>query len=581
MTGLSKERVESFRALPQALRAELLTQITRDAAGISRSRLRRIVHIVDRHLFGGEPVRVSCENLKISRQQFYSDLREGVRLLTLLVDRKQTQSTKITIENPRQTIISQARAAHQAGMSQRAIDMLQRLHAAPLRPSEVAEITGLELGVREDLMMPFASLRGTVELVDAARVRVEDGDASEDDRTLLDGTYHWVRTYLRCYENDRKGFLREYEAMISLLRPRAFAGNRDAAIAFCDFMLTAPVMLDSFGSYLDEERAERALSDVDDLLRLRDDMPAAFLSVLHTRYATFFSGKAGQAHRFREEWMWAYKLGIERLSTPSIWFALGMEVPQSLALGETTHALACASSLYQSVSASESVEWKLLARMILARAYNAVGRFTEAQRLIPMSKAFPELYGPNVILPACETLLGLCRYRECFDLATRLADDIKGPHRAWALILRARAAYYSGNGKKAAADIRDAIMMFDSIRGHSFYTVCSAYRTAHLITREKRYLDMLRVVETILEDGAPAISLAGQERGLTARQRAIARLAVAGETNSGIARRLNISPRTVKNSLNAIYARLGIRARWQLPEAVERVTTRTSSATFV
>jgi DNA-binding CsgD family transcriptional regulator len=570
VTGLSKERIELFRASPPGLRAELLAQIEQDVTGLSRTRLHRIAQILERRVFRGEAPHTICLQLKVSRQQFYADLREGVRRLNSLVDRNKSRSTAIVIENPREAIIAQARAAYHAGMSQRSFEMLERLHPAPLRPSEMAELTGLELEVREDLMLPFASLQDGVELVRAARLRADAERASDDDRALLDATAHWLQTHLSCYGTDRQRFLREYDTMTALLRPRAFAGNRDAALAFCRFTLAALLMLDSFSLFLDGSRAERALKDVEALLRLRDDMPAAFLASLHARYATFYSGKAAQAHRFREERASAYRMGIERSSTLSVWFALAMEVPQSLALGETTHALTCASALYGSVRASESAEWQTCARMMLAHALNAADRFEEAQEFIPIEEAFSRPSHPHVTLPACETLLGLRRYRECVELATLLANSINGVHRASALILRAKAGYYGGDSAGAMADIKDAIAMFDSIRGHTFYALCSAYRTAHLITQEKRYRDMLCAIETMLEDDAPATPLIGEERGLTARQRVIAGLAAKGETNNGIAQRLNISPRTVKNSFNAIYARLGIRARWQLADALER-----------
>jgi DNA-binding CsgD family transcriptional regulator len=297
-------------------------------------------------------------------------------------------------------------------------------------------------------------------------------------------------------------------------------------------------------------------------------MPATMLATLHARHATFLSGKVAQAHRFREERALAYKLGIQRASTPSVWFALGMEVPQSLALGETSHALACASALYESVRASESVEWQPTARMMLAHAYNGLGRYAEALELIPARLAFARPYRADTILPACETLLGLKRYRECFDLATLLVDNFKGVHRMSALILRAQAAYYAANVKSAIADISEAVALFDSERGHSFYAICSGYRVAYLITQEKRYLDILRTIETMLESDVPETPLVGEERGLTARQRVIAKLAASGETNGAIAQHLSISPRTVKNAINAIYARLGVRARWQLADAL-------------
>lgn len=52
--------------------------------------------------------------------------------------------------------------------------------------------------------------------------------------------------------------------------------------------------------------------------------------------------------------------------------------------------------------------------------------------------------------------------------------------------------------------------------------------------------------------------------GLTAREQAVASLALAGESNAGIARQLRISPSTVKNHMTRILAKCGVRSRTQL-----------------
>jgi DNA-binding CsgD family transcriptional regulator len=567
MTSLSRELTEYLGALPSTHRAELLAQIERDSEGISRIRLRRIADILDRHRFGGQTPEELCREMGISRRQFYRDLREGERRAAVLLGRGKDRTRAIVVENPRQSIIAQARAVHQAGMSQRALNMLSGLHSAPLHPNEAVAVAGLELEVRESLAMPFDSLLNAVGLIERARAYAGQGDVADEDRALLDGTAHWLQTYLSYYGPDPVRFTREYEGMTSLLRPRAFAGNRDAAIAFCNFTLSALQMFNRFD--VDTTRAERALSDVDDLLRLRKDVPPSLVAMLHVRYASFFYGKTAQTTRFRQERSLAYKLGVEGSSTPSVWFALGMEVPHSIVLGETTHALACASGLYSSVLASESVEWQFPAKAMLAHTYNALGKFAESEQLLPMRETFAQPHDPHLTVAVCETLLGLRRYEECANLATRFMDSVAGTWRAWALIFRAEAAHYRGDRKNAVADISDAIATFESAHWHSFYAVCSGYRAAHSITQEKRYHDVLHVIHTILEDDVTETPLVSNERDLTARQREIARLAVAGETNGAIARQLKISPRTVKNSFNAIYARLGIRSRAQLEDALE------------
>jgi DNA-binding CsgD family transcriptional regulator len=254
---------------------------------------------------------------------------------------------------------------------------------------------------------------------------------------------------------------------------------------------------------------------------------------------------------------------------------LQIEIAQSLAIGETSHALACALAFYETASTSGAPAQELLSRAALARVYNALHRYSDAQSILPPREVFASPYHihpchPHATLSACETLLGLGRFRESFDLATLLVRGGKGFFRAWALIFRAKASFHIGDGNNAVTDIKDAIAMFDACRGQSLYALCYAYRTAHVITQGKSYGDMVSVIEGILEDDVPNEPLVGAERGLTARQRIIARLAVAGETNSAIAKELNISLRTVTNSFNAIYARLGIKARWQLADALSQ-----------
>jgi DNA-binding CsgD family transcriptional regulator len=51
---------------------------------------------------------------------------------------------------------------------------------------------------------------------------------------------------------------------------------------------------------------------------------------------------------------------------------------------------------------------------------------------------------------------------------------------------------------------------------------------------------------------------------LTARDRDIIALVLAGHTNAEIARRLDIQLQTLKNTLSAIYAKLGVSTRLQL-----------------
>ena len=53
-------------------------------------------------------------------------------------------------------------------------------------------------------------------------------------------------------------------------------------------------------------------------------------------------------------------------------------------------------------------------------------------------------------------------------------------------------------------------------------------------------------------------------RSLTARDRDVIALVLAGHTNAEIARRLNLQLQTLKNTLSAIYDKVGVSTRLQL-----------------
>jgi DNA-binding CsgD family transcriptional regulator/tetratricopeptide (TPR) repeat protein len=59
---------------------------------------------------------------------------------------------------------------------------------------------------------------------------------------------------------------------------------------------------------------------------------------------------------------------------------------------------------------------------------------------------------------------------------------------------------------------------------------------------------------------------------LTLREREIAEFVCFGQSDAKIARQLGLSTRTVQNHVSAILGKLGIRARWQLGDALERVS---------
>ena len=65
---------------------------------------------------------------------------------------------------------------------------------------------------------------------------------------------------------------------------------------------------------------------------------------------------------------------------------------------------------------------------------------------------------------------------------------------------------------------------------------------------------------------------------LTAQERQIASLARNGLSNPEIGARLFLSPRTVEWHLRKVFTKLGIRSRWELPNALPRSESESAPA---
>jgi DNA-binding CsgD family transcriptional regulator len=67
---------------------------------------------------------------------------------------------------------------------------------------------------------------------------------------------------------------------------------------------------------------------------------------------------------------------------------------------------------------------------------------------------------------------------------------------------------------------------------------------------------------------------------LTARDRDVAALVLAGHTNAEIARRLHLQLQTLKNTLSGIYDKVGVSTRLQLAVLLLRDVNVTAGGTF-
>jgi DNA-binding CsgD family transcriptional regulator len=101
--------------------------------------------------------------------------------------------------------------------------------------------------------------------------------------------------------------------------------------------------------------------------------------------------------------------------------------------------------------------------------------------------------------------------------------------------------------------------------GEAFVSASAAARRAH---NSRQAVNLQNRADEILAkcEGAATPLLQFAERGerLTGREREIAALAAQGLSSLEIAKRLQVSPRTVNNHLHAAYSKLGVRGRGEL-----------------
>lgn len=90
-----------------------------------------------------------------------------------------------------------------------------------------------------------------------------------------------------------------------------------------------------------------------------------------------------------------------------------------------------------------------------------------------------------------------------------------------------------------------------------------------LVTRNEGIWVLPELLAQVMGGAYRALGVASQQRdealaGLTDRERAVALAVVEGQSNKEVARRLDITERTVKAHLGAIFRKLGVRDRLQL-----------------
>jgi len=207
--------------------------------------------------------------------------------------------------------------------------------------------------------------------------------------------------------------------------------------------------------------------------------------------------------------------------------------------------------------------------MVAAMAAAFVGRYDEAiahlehasiNDVEPTSDWIPAFFWPATVTRRARILFKAARYVEAERTA---AVAVK----AWAksglggdgiaLRVHAEALEQLGQPRAAASAIEEALGALAPLRAVAHLRAANAL--AFRLTRRRAYRDEAERFSSALHKRTPI----GWD-ALTARERQVARFVAEGLADKTIAERLGISRRTVSNHVGSVFARLGIRARWQL-----------------
>ncbi|MDD7921113.1 helix-turn-helix transcriptional regulator [Actinomycetospora callitridis] len=193
------------------------------------------------------------------------------------------------------------------------------------------------------------------------------------------------------------------------------------------------------------------------------------------------------------------------------------------------------------------------------------GRVTRATELAGEERPAAS---PSDHLRALHTAVRLGVGRPVLEAIERVAATIQGPL-AVACVAHARAlAAGDGAGLDEAAG-RFAELDHLLLSAEAYAQACAAHRAAGHTGAAGWSASRSRVAASSCEGAeTPASGLLERSGELTPRESEIAALAAGGLTSKAIADQLVISVRTVNNVLHAVYAKLGIARRGDLPEAL-------------
>jgi ATP/maltotriose-dependent transcriptional regulator MalT len=216
---------------------------------------------------------------------------------------------------------------------------------------------------------------------------------------------------------------------------------------------------------------------------------------------------------------------------------------------------------------------------------------TALEPLLPIVQMFPdstEIIAGSFIPDAVEALIGLGRVDEAEPLIDALERNGRRLDRAWMLAvgMRCRAMLLAARGDVNAATTMAEQAMTQHDRLPMPFERARTQLLLGQLQRRQRHRDdaaatLRQAAQTFRQLGTRlwaeraeaqlARGTSGRRRGegLTPSEQRVAKLAVSGMTNRGIAAALFISPKTVEVNLSRIYRKLNIRSRTELYRALE------------
>jgi DNA-binding CsgD family transcriptional regulator len=296
----------------------------------------------------------------------------------------------------------------------------------------------------------------------------------------------------------------------------------------------------------------------------------------------------------RSEGLASYKLASENAHADISWKALYTLVDNHLGALNLPTVHQYAMDFFEAATDAGDQRATVQSALLLAAVMAQAGRSTEALTIIEGCR--------SVSTPTLCTMCDLAATHALLrrgDCKSALPFVESGLARAIAFQLNELAVVAHLYRKTAQESLGDLSGAFESIEAalgilesapSTYYQEVAAWSMARFARGVKNERAGRTPFDVVIPPGTEArffeqlsnISIPLYPVILTPRQREVAGLARLGRTNRQIGVELRISERTVAHHLEAAFTQLGIRARWQLGEALERpaVTHRANDKHF-